>query len=83
MVWCKEDASVREVKNSIRLNVDMKDIKISVSAFVLSVTPYGKAKKVWSDGKVIRNEFAENKLLFIESDKDYLTKVFRNLKEEK
>jgi hypothetical protein len=79
VLWCKDDASILETKIQADLDKDKKKIEVNISAFILSVTPFEKVKKVWSDGKVTKDEFAENKVLFIENNKEYLSSIFKNL----
>lgn len=78
VLWCKLDAAVLETKIQEDLEKDKKDIEVTISAFILSVTPFDKVRKVWSDGKVTKDEFAKNKVLFIENNKEYLGKIFEN-----
>jgi len=61
------------------LDKDKKEIEVDISAFILSVTPFSKVQKVWSDGKVTKDEFAKNNVLFIEKNKEYLSSIFKNL----
>lgn len=79
ILWCNNDVSVLEDKIQLDLRNDRKDVEVHVSAFILSVTPFEKVKKVWSDGNVTRDEFAQNKVLFIEKNKEYLTEIFKNV----
>jgi hypothetical protein len=79
VLWCKDDASILEAKIQSDLNKDKKGIEVHISAFILSVTPFEKVKKVWSDGKVTKDEFVDNKVLFINKDKEYLGTIFNNL----
>jgi hypothetical protein len=79
VLWCKDDAAILETKIQADLNKDKKNIEVHISAFILSVTPFDKVKKVWSDGKVTKDEFSENKVLFIENNKEYLVSIFKNL----
>lgn len=79
VLWCNNDASTLEAKIQADLKNDKKDVEVHISAFILSVTPFEKVRKVWSDGNVTKDEFAENKVLFIEKNKEYLGKIFENL----
>lgn len=79
VLWCNNDASTLEAKIQADLKNDKKDVEVNISAFILSVTPFEKVRKVWSDGKVTRDEFAENKVLFIEKNKEYLSTIFSNI----
>ena len=79
VLWCNKDASILEAKIKADLKNDKKDIEVHISAFILSITPFEKVRKVWSDGNVTRDKFAENKVLFIEKNKEYLTEIFENI----
>tara|TARA_R110001592_G_scaffold43005_1_gene139495 strand:+ start:14887 stop:17997 length:3111 start_codon:yes stop_codon:yes gene_type:complete len=79
VLWCNTDASTLEAKIQADLKTDKKDVEVHISAFILSVTPFEKVRKVWSDGNVTKDEFAENKVLFIEKNKEYLNSIFRNI----
>lgn len=79
VLWCNNDVSTLEAKIQADLQKDNKDLEVYISAFILSVTPFEEVRKVWSDGKVTRKMFTENKILFIEKNKDYLNIVFENL----
>lgn len=80
ILWCKEDVKTLENKIQEQLVNDKKDVEVSISGFILSVTPFIKVRKSWGDGSgTTRDEFAENKVLFIENNKEYLTKIFKNV----
>ncbi|WP_053990092.1 DEAD/DEAH box helicase family protein [Mangrovimonas sp. TPBH4] len=79
VIWCNKDASTLEAKIQADLKNDKKDVEVHISAFILSVTPFEKVQKVWSDGNVTKDLFAENKVLFIEKNKEYLTEIFKNV----
>ncbi|RIV31555.1 hypothetical protein D2V08_14005 [Flagellimonas lutimaris] len=79
VLWCSNDASILEAKIQADLKNDKKDFEVYISAFILSVTPFEKVRKVWSDGNVTREEFTKNKVLFIENSKEYLIEIFDNL----
>lgn len=79
VLWCNNDAPTLEAKIQADLKNDKKDVEVHISAFILSITPFVKVRKVWSDGNVTKDEFAENKVLFIENNKDYLNTVFSNI----
>lgn len=79
VLWCKNDVTILEAKIQSDLNMDKKGIEVHISAFILSITPFDKVSKVWSDGKVTKDEFAKSKVLFINKDKEYLGKIFSNL----
>ncbi|RMG32116.1 MAG: hypothetical protein D6730_00170 [Bacteroidetes bacterium] len=80
ILWCKEDVKTLEAKIQRDLKNDKKDIEVHISAFILSVTPFEKVRNNWGDGSgTTKDEFAENKVLFIEENKEYLTNIFKNL----
>jgi hypothetical protein len=80
ILWCKDHVSVLETKINNDLKRDKKDIKANVSAFILSVTDFAKLQSVWGEGTgTTRKDFSENKVLFIENNKDYLAEIFNNL----
>jgi len=81
ILWCKDDVKILETKIKADLVKDKKEFQISISAFILSVTSYDDIRKKWGEGKgTTKDEFAENRVLFIEKDKVYLDKIFQNLK---
>ena len=80
ILWCKEDVKTLEVKVQKDLVRDKKDLEVSISGYILSITAYEKVRKSWGDGSgTTREEFAENKVLFIENNIDYLQEIFSNL----
>ena len=79
ILWCKNDVSSLEAKIHADLKRDKKDIEVKISAFILSITEFEKVRKKWGDGSGTTEEkFAENKVLFIENNKEYLAKIFEN-----
>lgn len=76
VLWCNTFAPTLEAKIQADLIKDDINIQVRISAFILSVTPFEKVRKVWSDGSVNRGEFIDNKILFIESNKEYLSLLF-------
>ena len=69
-----------EKKINADLKKDKKEISISVSAYIHTVTKFEKLQSVWGEGKgTTKEEFSDNKVLFIENDKKYLTRIFDNL----
>jgi hypothetical protein len=82
ILWCRETAPELGQKLQQELNKDHKDISVSVSAFILSDTSYNKVRDRWGEGTgTTKAGFAENHVLFIENNKDYLFKIFKNLEE--
>jgi len=76
VLWCKE--SIPELEYQIQNDSSAKDspVHISLSAFILSVTSFQKACDVWSPGKVKKEEFTRNHILFIEENREYLDHIF-------
>lgn len=80
ILWCKETAPELGRKIQSDLITEKKDLKVTVSAFILSTTSHSDLTTRWGDGTGTTKEtFAENNLLFIEDDKAYLWKVFENI----
>ncbi|UAB82413.1 DEAD/DEAH box helicase family protein [Marixanthomonas sp. SCSIO 43207] len=80
ILWCKEDVVTLENKIQQQLKDDKKEVEVSISGFILSVTPFEKVRKNWGDGSgTTRDDFAKNKVLFIENNKEYLSLIFKNL----
>jgi len=79
ILWCNKDAPDLEKQIKKDLKDDDSQLKVSISAFILSGTPFEKVKKNWSEGNTTKKDFEEHNVLFIEEDKHYLEKVFENL----
>lgn len=79
ILWCKNDAPDLEKKIQQDIKKDKSGITVSISAYILSITPIDKVRKVWSDGTVTREQFEEHNVLFIEDSKDYLNTIFDNV----
>jgi len=80
ILWCKESAPELGQKIQQELIKDKKNISVSISAFILSYTPFNEVRNRWGDGTgTTKDDFANNNVLFIENDKDYLFKIFRNM----
>ncbi len=80
ILWCKESAPELGQKIQQELTKDKKDILVSVSAFILSNTAYNEVAERWGAGTgTTKEDFADNHVLFIEYNKDYLFKIFENL----
>ncbi len=78
--WCKESAPQLGQKIQLDLDRDKKDIQVSISAFILSKTPFADVRDRWGEGKgTTQEEFASNHILFIENNKAYLKTLFQNL----
>lgn len=79
VLWCKNDAPTLGAKIQSDINKDKREIEVDISAFILSITPFDIVRKRWSDGGVTMDEFAQNKVLFIDKNKEYLAEIFNNL----
>jgi len=82
ILWCKGSAPELGQKIQHELNKDKKDITVSVSAYILSYTSFNEVRDRWGEGTgTSKEDFAKNNVLFIENNKDYLIKIFKNLEE--
>jgi len=62
------------------LHNDKKDLSVSVSAYILSHTPFNDVRDSWGEGSgTTKENFAENNVLFIENNKEYLFRIFSNI----
>ena len=76
VIFCRDQVKDLEVKINKDLETDKLDLSVNVSAFILSVTKYSDVKKIWGSSGATREEFEENKILFIEDNLEYLGKMF-------
>ncbi len=82
ILWCKDSAPELEQKIQQELTKDKQDISVTVSAFILSNTAFNEVRERWGEGTgTTKEDFANNNVLFIENNKDYLFKIFENLQE--
>ena len=82
ILWCKQTAPVLGKKIQQELLKDKKDISVSVSAFILSHNSFDDVRDRWGEGSgTSMEDFADNNVLFIENNKDYLFGIFSNLEE--
>ncbi len=80
ILWCKDQVPVLESKINKDLKADGKSTSVQIEAFILSVTPFAKLQTVWGEGSgTTKQEFGDNKVLFLEENKDYLSQLFGNL----
>lgn len=81
VLWCRND--VRELEQKIHADLANNNtgILVNISAYILSITPFEKVTKIWSEGGVKREDFSENRILFIENNKQYLKEIFSNIQE--
>lgn len=80
--WCRDSAPELGKRIQQVLTKDKKDISVSISAFILSDTAFNKVRDRWGEGTgTTKEDFANNNVLFIENNKDYLFRIFKNLEE--
>jgi len=79
IIFCREQTADIERKINADLKADGLDLTVTVSAFILSVTPFADIAAVWGEGKVTMEEFTANNVLFIHENQVYLTQIFKNL----
>lgn len=80
ILWCKETAPELGRKIQSDLTSEKINLKVSVAAFILSTTSHTDLATRWGEGTgTTRETFAENNVLFIEDNKEYMVKVFENL----
>ncbi len=80
ILWCKASAPELGRKIQSDLLKDEKEITVSISAFILSKTPFIQVRNRWGEGTGTTKEtFADNNVLFIEDNMEYLLKIFDNL----
>ena len=79
VLWCRDDVRELERKIQADLAINNTGIRVNISAYILSITPFEKVTKIWSDGGAKRENFSENRILFIENNKEYLSEIFSNI----
>ncbi len=80
ILWCKQTAPELGKKIQQELHKDEKDISVSVSAFILSHTSFNEVRDRWGEGSgTSKEDFADNNVLFIEENLDFLFRIFSNL----
>lgn len=80
ILWCKESAPELGQKIQEELIKDKTDITVDVSAFILSDTEFNDVRDRWGEGSgTTKEDFAKNNVLFIDNNKDYLIRIFKNL----
>lgn len=78
MIFCREQTADIERKINEDLKNDDLDLSVTVSAYILSVTPFKEISLVWGEGNVTLEKFTENHVLFINESKAYLSHIFKN-----
>ena len=80
IIWCKDSAPELGAKIQQDLARDKKGISVHISAFILSKTSFQDVTKRWGEGTgTSKEEFAKNRVLFIEDNKAYIGEIFENL----
>ena len=79
VIFCREQVLDLEKKINDDLEADGKDLTVSISAYILSVTKFTDIKDSWGSGGATLQAFTDNNILFIDEDKSYLVHLFRNL----
>ena len=83
IIWCKDSAPELGAKIQQDLARDKKGISVHISAFILSKTSFQDVTKRWGEGTgTSKEEFAKNRVLFIEDNKAYIGEIFENLPAE-
>ncbi len=79
VIFCRDQAGDLERKINDDLKADGRNLTVSISAYILSVTKFTDIKDSWgSDGATLQ-AFTDNNILFIDENKAYLAHLFRNL----
>lgn len=79
IIFCRDQTADMERKINADLQHDGLDISVTVSAFILSITPYREIASIWGEGNTSPAEFTKNHVLFIEENQQYLISLFDNL----
>lgn len=76
VIFCRDQ--VPEIEQKI--NDDLKDgnidVTVTVSAWILSVTPFKDIREIWGAAGATRDEFTANHIVFIEDNLQYLSFIF-------
>jgi len=76
VIFCREQTADLEQKINHDLNKNGVDLTVSISAWILSVTPFKEIHSIWGANGATRAEFTENHILFIEDNAQYLASIF-------
>ncbi|MDA3898552.1 MAG: DEAD/DEAH box helicase family protein [Desulfobacteraceae bacterium] len=79
VIFCREQVVDLEKKINDDLMADGRDLTVSISAYILSVTKFTEIVPIWGEKGASKEAFTENKILFIDDDKVYLNQLFKNL----
>lgn len=73
VIFCRDQIGDIEDKINKDLRKDQLSLHVSMQAYILSVTPFRDVCNEWAAGQgTTKEEFASNKILFIEDDLSYL-----------
>jgi len=76
VIFCREQTADLEQKINHDLKKNGVDLTVSISAWILSVTPFKEIHSIWGANGATRAEFTENHILFIEDNAQYLASIF-------
>ncbi len=79
VIFCREQTADIEQKINEDLKNDDMELSVTVSAYILSITPFKEIAPIWGAGGAALEEFTENHILFINESKAYLSHIFKNL----
>lgn len=79
IVFCNE--TIKEINETIAEKINRQQIVqgIELKAFILSVTSYHDVKASWESSVTTKQDFIDNKVLFIDPDKEYLVEMFKGI----
>ena len=76
VIFCREQTADLEQKINHDLKKNGVDLTVSISAWILSVTPFKEIHSIWGANGATRAEFTDNHILFIEDNAQYLASIF-------
>ncbi len=76
VIFCREQTTDIQTKINDDLLKDGKNIQVTISAYILSVTKFKDISPIWESGNVELEEFTKNNILFMEDKDEYLEKLF-------
>jgi hypothetical protein len=76
VIFCREQTADIQTKINDDLLKEGKNIQVTISAYILSVTKFKDISPIWESGNVELEEFTKNNILFMEAKDEYLEKLF-------
>ena len=77
VIFCREQTPELAIKINDDLMRDGLDLKVSICAYILSVTQYKEVSLIWGEKGATKQEFEANRILFMkEGDSRYLELLF-------